>query len=657
MLYAIRNLNWILLEVDNTDIPFLNMQFKFFVYACFLTLALVGTCQAQTASQCTPANSCEENSVKCNKVGKYYADLNRCDCTGTDYTGPDCLTPRGACQKNECVFGECAVNAKGEQSCTCDASVEIIKEYGYERDPSDTACSKFTSTASSSVAATPTHYGKCDMTLSVLVNENCTTTGENRTGCSNTLLSSYRYENGVIDGGTAIIVLSAPSTDFLLHLTGLDKFQIFGTDFYQTFNSTVYNSLLNGTNENQRFLFSDFDCYGAYNFTGASFEPEISLDYEKCTPNACDGEVSSCYIDPPPPGFVDTSPICVCSGNFTTPVLNATATPQTRLTNVCKSTTPTVCKNKGVPYYKSLKDTEQIDCDCNGIPMYDGPTCNVNRSICDARPCQNGGKCTVLASDPTTYTCDCVTPYIGAACQYAIVDFQNISAGTTDITPIEHLDARELEDITFYFRGLDADKNDFFFKSDGTRRINITVTMEICRDANCTIEGSKDQTDVEDYQPDHLYKFDFSIQNNLEDNETETIKFTISISDLPVAVVNRRDVQTLAEWEAQSNNTLNETQPFQYAMAKQADTCPENSCSFNGNCVVRFGVATCQCDAGWEGPSCAIPKSPPSKKDDMDWKIWGPVIGVGAAVVLFLVYAAIAKPAWIPGGGRQYRTL
>tara|TARA_B110000483_G_scaffold213288_1_gene262283 strand:- start:1394 stop:2140 length:747 start_codon:yes stop_codon:yes gene_type:complete len=248
-----------------------------------------------------------------------------------------------------------------------------------------------------------------------------------------------------------------------------------------------------------------------------------------------------------------------------------------------------------------------------------------------------------------------VTPYIGATCQYDIVDFQTISVGTT-ITPIEHLDARELEDVTFYFRGLDADKNDFFYNSDGSRRINITVTMEICKGANCSTKGSKDQSDVGDYQPDHLYKFDFSIQNNLKDNETETIIFTISIDDLTVTA-SRRDVQTLAEWEAQSNNTLNETQPFQYAMAKQADTCPENSCSFNGNCVVRFGVATCQCDAGWEGPSCAIPKSPPSKKDDMDWKIWGPVIGVGAAVVLFLVYAAIAKPAWIPGGGRQYRTL
>jgi hypothetical protein len=518
------------------------------------------------------------------------------------------------------------------------------------------------------VAANPTDYGKCTMTLSVLVNENCgeavggsgeestATYGENRTGCSNTLLSNYSYVNGVIDGGTAeIFKAEHPLTDLFIHLTGLDKFKIFtvGGASKDIFNSTVYNSLLNGTNENQRFLFSDFNCYGAYNFTGALFEPEISLDYEKCTPNACDGEVSSCSM----PNDAPTK--CVCSGNFTTPVLNATATPQTRLTNVCKSTTPPVCENKGVPYYKSLKDTEQIDCDCNGIPMYDGPTCNENRSICDARPCQNGGKCTVLASDPTTYTCDCVTPYIGAACQYAIVDFQNISAGTTNITPIEHLDARELEDVTFYFRGFDADKNDFFFKSDGLRRINITVTMEICKGANCSTEGSKDQTDVGDYQPDHLYKFDFSIQNNLEDNETETIKFTIIINDLPVAVVNRRDVQTLAEWEAQSNNTLNETQPFQYAMAKQAGTCPENSCSYNGNCVLSFGVATCQCDAGWEGPSCAIPKSPPPppKKDDMDWKIWGPVIGVGAAVVLFLVYAAIAKPVWIPGGGRQYRTL
>jgi len=637
------------------------MQFKIFVYACFLTLALVGTCQGSHEDYPPPPgpDSGESNSVNCNKVGTYYANINRCDCTGTDYTGPDCLTKRGACQKNECVLGECAVNAKGEQSCTCDASVEIIKESGYERDPSDTACSKFTSTASSSMAATPSHYGKCNMTLSVLVNENCTTTGENRTGCSNTLLSFYSYENGVIKSDTAVIFLNSPVTNIFFELTSsIYKFKIFAVDnnAQNIFNSTVYNSLLDGTGATQRFIFSDFDChFGTYNFTGASFEQEISLDYEKCTPNACDGEVSSCYIYPRLPGDDVPSPICVCSGNFTTPVLNATASPQTQLTNVCKSTTPTVCENKGVPYYKSLKDTEQIDCDCNGIPMYDGPTCNVNRSICDARPCQNGGKCTVLASDPTTYTCDCVTPYIGATCQYDIVDFQNISAGKT-ITPIEHLDARELEDVTFYFRGLDADKNDFFYNSDGSRRINITVTMEICKGANCSTKGSKDQSDVGDYQPDHLYKFDFSIQNNLKDNETETIKFTISIVDLTVTA-SRRDVQTLAEWEAQSNNTLNETQPFQYAMAKQADTCPENSCSFNGNCVVRFGVATCQCDAGWEGPSCAIPKSPPSKKDDMDWKIWGPVIGVGAAVVLFLVYAAIAKPAWIPGGGRQYRTL
>lgn len=636
------------------------MQFKIFVYACFLTLALVGTCQGSHDDYAPPPLPSdvihgESNSVNCNKVGTYYANINRCDCTGTDYTGPDCLTPRGACQKNECVFGECAVNAKGEQSCTCDASVvAIMNDLNYVRDPSDTACSKFTSTALSSVAVFPAHYGKSSMTLSVLVNENCTTTGDNRTGCSNTILGSYAYKNGVMDDTTVGLYEQgeSPLKQVFVYLESISKFKVFYNDggVYK-FNSTVYYSLLNGTGANPRFIFSDFPPYGLYNFTGESFEPEISLDYDKCTTNTCDGEVSSCYVSPD----YDSSPMCVCSGNFTTPVLNATASPQTRLTNVCKSTTPTVCKNKGVPYYKSLKDTEQIDCDCNGIPMYDGPTCNVNRSICDARPCQNGGKCTVLASDPTTYTCDCVTPYIGATCQYDIVDFQTISVGTTT-TPIEHLDARELEDVTFYFRGLDADKNDFFYNSDGSRRINITVTMEICKGANCSTKGSKDQSDVGDYQPDHLYKFDFSIQNNLKDNETETIKFTISIVDLTVTA-SRRDVQTLAEWEAQSNNTLNETQPFQYAMAKQADTCPENSCSFNGNCVVRFGVATCQCDAGWEGPSCAIPKSPPSKKDDMDWKIWGPVIGVGAAVVLFLVYAAIAKPAWIPGGGRQYRTL
>ena len=189
-------------------------------------------------------------------------------------------------------------------------------------------------------------------------------------------------------------------------------------------------------------------------------------------------------------------------------------------------------------------------------------------TICDARPCQNDGKCIDDPLNSTKFSCECVTPFIGEVCEYAIIDFQNISNGTTNIF-VAHLEARSLEDVTFYFKGFDPiTQDDFFFKSDGSRRITFSTTMFICESENsCMPKQTKTQENFT-FSQLHLYKTEFAVDNTLNETKKETIKFTIDMVKLTETTARRRE--TLPIWESNNTNTGNASQIFQFAIAKQA---------------------------------------------------------------------------------------
>lgn len=620
------------------------MHFKNIYFACFLAFAFVHVLKA---SSCISGTACEEDFVGCNNKGNYYTGINRCDCTGTEYNDPDCLTKRGACQKSECVFGKCNVNAAGVQSCECDGPVaEVLKNNSYVRAVGDTACNTFTSNYAVNavkIENIPKRHGQCRMGLTFLLNENCTVDSglQNRSGCSNTIFKVYSYTNGSISTVPEIKTYEYEYAGYSLGNT-------IGVLFGSSFNLSLYESLLSADKTKITLPDAYCDDYG-YNFTGMMIQPTITLTYTKCDQNACDGVVDSCSIQYDSNYY--SVPSCVCGKGFEFSKLDAT----TPLPNVCKNTTVTVCQNKGEPYYKSLQDTRTIDCDCNGLTLYDGPTCNISKTPCDARPCQNGGKCIDDPLNSTQFSCECVTPFIGRFCEFAMVEFQNISSGTTNVS-VAHLELQTLANVAFYFKGFDPlTKDDFFFKSDGSRRISLELKMLICENENsCVVKETKTQSSF-NYRPSHLYNINFEVDNTLNETKKETVKFAINMVGLGGATAARRR-ETLPEWELNNTNTGNASQVFQYAIAKQTDNCPPDSCSSNGNCVIRFGGLTCDCDAGWTGQTC---QNAVSEKDEdkMDWKIWGPVIGGIGAVGIFLLYWAIARPSCLPFSGSGYKIL
>ena len=567
-----------------------------------------------------------ETDIRCHSNGIYYENLNRCDCTDTNYTGIHCHIKRTACQKNECGKATSCDVVNNVATCTC-----VEPPTGYEW---DAKCKTLRSTpfmpegnvSSFFLGQDSIEDAKYTITFSFNANELCEDTANGTTGlftCNNTLFSSY--EKNTTDSTTSTHVLRTTfSPDSLI--SKLNTFGLLNTE--ASFDGQFSKSYIVITSGN----FRD-SIYSAWNLTDLGVDIEVNIALENCTSNACDGHVAGCVKDK------TDNPICTCKDGWE--FSNGT------LTNVCKDRVQKTCENNGNYYMND----NVVACDCNHLPEWQGEFCSIRTTDCGgvgAHGCMHDSVCekksntTGITDHDDKYTCDCKDGFIGKFCEYNHYDWQtSFESGVPYIKQFSAIETATTSHFWVVFAGKGPTRTtDFFFETDSTRNRDVKIEAKLCQpDGSCNsfYNVTHDAINKEDHG---YYYFEIFVSNrtqtelNSNCSVDETISIEVTVTDASPTAVSRRDIKTWKDFqEEQKNSTISP----RFAIVAQIAQCETNTCSNRGECQLHYGTTPiCVCEDGYEGIRCHLE----SQKDD-SFPVWA--IGLiatlgGLGIIALLMY-------------------